>query len=114
LVEEISGVNFNTHWRLDEVSQTIVQPYNYSKRQYKEIPHYTFTDYPNGGLRSTAPDLFKFLSAFTQGGKVNNYQLLNQQTINTMVTPKVTCGDTMAANRVLPQLWRSTRPQGLG
>jgi CubicO group peptidase (beta-lactamase class C family) len=104
LVEEISGVDFNTyckqniftplgmtntHWRLDEISQTIVQPHNYSKRQYKEIPHYTFTDYLNGGLRSTATDLFKFLSAFTQGGKANNYQLLNLRTIDAMVTPQI-------------------------
>lgn len=104
LVEEIAGVDFNTyckqnifaplgmnntHWRLDEISQTIVQPYNYARREYEEIQHYTFTDYPNGGLRSTATDMFTFLSAFVQGGKANNHQLLSQQTVEAMITPQI-------------------------
>lgn len=104
LVEEIAGVDFNTyckkhifaplgmnntHWRLDEISQPIVQPYNYARRTYEEIPHYTFTDYPNGGLRSTARDMFMFLSAFAQGGKANNHQLLRQQTVKAMITPQI-------------------------
>lgn len=104
LVEQISGIDFNTyckqhiftplgmnntHWRLDEITQTIVQPYNYSRRQYEEIQHYTFTDYPNGGLRSTAKDMFTFLSAFTQNGKANNHQLLESQTVNSMITPQI-------------------------
>ena len=75
LVEEISGVDFNTYckqnifnplgmsntyWRLDEITQTIVQPYDYDEGEYEAIEHYTFTDYPNGGLRSTGEDMFKF------------------------------------------------------
>lgn len=104
LVEQISGVNFNTYcktniftplgmsnsfWRLDEISQTIVQPYDYTNGQFIAIDHYTFTDYPNGGLRSTATDLFKFLSAFVQNGVSNNYQLLNPSTISAMRTPQI-------------------------
>lgn len=104
LVEEISGLNFNsycklnifnplgmsqTFWRLDEISQTIVQPYDYVNGQYKAIQHYTFTDYPNGGLRSTGRDLFKFIKAFVNNGVANNYQLLNQNTINLMITPQI-------------------------
>jgi CubicO group peptidase (beta-lactamase class C family) len=104
LVEEISGVNFNTYckqnifnplgmsntfWRLDEISQTIVTPYNYNNGQFETIQHYTFTDYPNGGLRSTGKDLFKFLRAFTQGGLSNNYELLSQNTISAMITPQI-------------------------
>lgn len=104
LVEEISGINFNTYckqniftplgmnntyWRLDEISQTIVQPYNYSSGDYEEIQHFTFTDYPNGGLRSTGTDLFKLLSAFTTEGMSNGYQLLSLNTINAMITPQI-------------------------
>ncbi len=80
LVERISGQNFssytqknifrplgmvNTHWHLREISGRIVQPYDYSRGQFRPIPHYTFTDYPNGGLRSTARDMHRFLSSFT-------------------------------------------------
>jgi CubicO group peptidase (beta-lactamase class C family) len=104
LVEEISGISFNnyckqnifnplgmneTYWRLDEISQTIVQPYNYSNGQYEAIQHYTFTDYPNGGLRSTGRDIFKFLSAFVNNGVSNNHQLLISSTINSMISPQI-------------------------
>ena len=104
LVEEISGTDFsayckdyifkplnmnNSFWRLDEISQTIVQPYNYANRTFEAIEHYTFTDYPNGGLRSTGRDLHKFLSAFVQGGVSNTYQLLEASTIASMITPQI-------------------------
>lgn len=104
LVEEISGINFNsyckqnifsplgmtnTYWRLDEISGTIVQPYNFSGGNYEAINHYTFTDYPNGGLRSTTQDMFKFLSAFVNGGLSNEFQLLKATTIQDMITPQI-------------------------
>jgi CubicO group peptidase (beta-lactamase class C family) len=108
LVGQISGIDFNSYckqniftplgmnnsfWRLDEISQTIVTPYNYNRREFEAIQHYTFTDYPNGGLRSTSRDLFIFLRAFTQGGKSNDYQLLSESTINSMLTPQISTID---------------------
>jgi CubicO group peptidase (beta-lactamase class C family) len=104
LVEEISGIEFNlyckenifnplnmsnTFWRLDEISQTIVTPYDFEDGEQVEYEHYSFTDYPNGALRTTAQDMFKFLSAFTQGGRSNDYQLLSQSTIDAMLTPQI-------------------------
>ena len=104
LVEEISGLDFNTyckqniftplgmtntHWRLDEISQTIVQPYEYTNSGYEAVQHYTFTDYPNGGLRSTTRDMFTFLSAFVSDGLSNNYQLLKAETVNKMISPQI-------------------------
>lgn len=100
LVEQIAGQDFddycqqniftplgmtNTSWRLEEISQTIVQPYNYLNGEYEAIEHYTFTDYPNGGLRSTGRDLFTFMSAFVQ----DETQLLNEATINDMISPQI-------------------------
>jgi CubicO group peptidase (beta-lactamase class C family) len=104
LVETISGMNFNTYckqnifnplgmnetfWRLDETTKTIVQPYNYLSSRYQAIQHYTFTDYPNGGLRSNGTDMFKLLKAFVNNGVSNNHQLLNSATINSMITPQI-------------------------
>lgn len=107
LVEKISKKDFNTYckenifqplgmtqtfWKLKEAQQansTIVQPYNYVNEQFEEIQHYTFTDYPNGGLRSTAKDMFKFLSAFAQNGIFNNYQLLSSETVKSMRTLQI-------------------------
>jgi CubicO group peptidase (beta-lactamase class C family) len=104
LVEEITGIGFNayckqniftplgmtnTFWRLDEITQTIVQPYDYINGQQVEIGHYTFTDYPNGGLRSNARDLFKFASALAQKGTYNNHELLKSTTVEAMLTPQI-------------------------
>lgn len=107
LVEQISKKNFNTYckenifkplgmmhtfWRLDEIAQTnyrITQPYNYTNESYEVVEHYTFTDYPNGGLRSTVTDLFYFLRAFVLGGTSNGYQLLKVNTISMMHTLQI-------------------------
>jgi len=104
LVEQISGMGFveycnqkifsplamtNTAWRLDEITQTIVQPYNYSSGEYSAIGHYTFTDYPNGGLRSTARDMHVFLSAFAQGGMANDFEVLSSETVNEMLSLQI-------------------------
>jgi len=107
LVEYISGMDFNdyckqnifrplgmthTYWRLDEIEQNgafIVQPYEHGRWEYEEIQHYTFTDYPNGGLRSTCTDLFFLLKAFINEGVSNGYQLLDTETVDQMVTPQI-------------------------
>lgn len=104
LVEEISEMGFNayckqnifdplgmenTFWRLDEINQPIVMPYNYSGGEYEAIGHYTFTDYPNGGLRSTAQDMFKFLSVHANGGVSNGVQLLAPSTVQEILTPQI-------------------------
>ena len=107
LVEQISNQDFNayckenifqplgmnhTFWRLDESIQSnysIVQPYNYKNNQFEAIQHYTFTDYPNGGLRSSVQDMHKLLIAFVQDGKSNNYQLLRSGTVAAMITPQI-------------------------
>lgn len=107
LVEQISNKDFNTFckenifqplgmthtfWRLDESFQSnlsLVQPYNFENDEFEAVRHYTFTDYPNGGLRSTGKDLFTFLSAFVQDGNVNNHQLLKSSTVNAMITPQI-------------------------
>lgn len=104
LVEQISGLDFNTYckqnifgplgmtntfWRLDEISGTIVTPYDFVSGEYEPIRQYTFTDYPNGGLRSTASDLFKFFRAFVREGQANGVELLEAATIEAMLTPQI-------------------------
>jgi CubicO group peptidase (beta-lactamase class C family) len=104
LVEVISGEDFNayckqnifvplglthTHWKLSEISGTIVQPYEYSGGDYTEIQHYTFTDFPNGGLRTTPRDLHKFFQIFVNGGSSNGQQILSADNINQMMTLQI-------------------------
>ncbi len=104
LVEAISGKGFNayckanifgplgmddTFWRLDEISQPIATPYYFDNGSHHPIDHYTNTDYPNGGLRSTTRDLFKFLRILTLGGSDGNVQLLKPATVQAMMTPQI-------------------------
>ena len=107
LVEAISGEDFdtycskhifqplemsNTYWSLDKVLQsgtTLVKPYDYANGGFEAIQHYTFPDYPNGALRSTARDMMKFLAALSQNGRFNNFQLLNSNTVNQMLTAQI-------------------------
>jgi CubicO group peptidase (beta-lactamase class C family) len=99
LVERISGQGFNayskqhifrplgmtnTRWRLDEIRGPIVQPYTYGGGVFTPVRHYTFTDYPNGGLRSTARDTGRFLAALASGRG-----LLAPSTIRQMITPQI-------------------------
>ncbi|MBL4709608.1 MAG: beta-lactamase family protein [Flavobacteriales bacterium] len=105
LVEEISGKNFNlfckenifiplgmmnTYWRLDEINQIIVKPYDFDDNgNNKAIQHYTFTDYPNGGLRSNARDMFRFLSAISQEGVYSGVRNLKASTAKQMAMPQI-------------------------
>ncbi len=97
LVEQLSGMDFNsyckqhifiplgmnnTYWRLDEAPvQQIVRPYDGDTR----LEHYTFTDYPNGGLRSTAQDMFRFLSAYSNSGAYGTTRILKEATVQEML-----------------------------
>lgn len=104
LVEAISGMGFNayckanifeplgmsdTFWRLDEISQPIATPYYFDNGSLQPIEHYTNTDYPNGGLRSTSRDLFKFLRILALGGTADNVELLKPATVQAMLTPQI-------------------------
>lgn len=102
LVEKLSGQDFNsycknnifnplemtnTHWRLSEINKNqIVRPYD---EDLEPIEHYTFTDYPNGGLRTTAEDLFKLLSAYANDGKYKGYKLLSKSTVDEMLSQQI-------------------------
>lgn len=75
----------HTGWRLNALQQagrTIVVPYEYENGSHRALQHYTFTDYPNGGLRSTAPDLLRFLNALHGVG--NSPTLLKPTTVQEM------------------------------
>ncbi len=107
LVEQISNKDFNeyckenifqplnmdnTYWSLNEAlnsSKTLVKPYDYIRGEFDPIEHYTFPDYPNGALRSTARDMMKFLSAIAHEGFSNNHQLLDANTVSEMLTPQI-------------------------
>ncbi len=100
LVEEITKQDFraycqehifaplnmtNSFWRLAEINQPIVTLYESAEA----VTPYTFTDYPNGGLRSNAADLYKFLQMLMNQGQVGSTQILKATTIIEMLNPQI-------------------------
>ncbi len=72
-----------TEWRLKNTPlNELAIPY--SPTITSATPHYTFPDYPNGGLRTTPTDLTKFMRMLINNGTHNNVQVLLPQTVNLM------------------------------
>jgi CubicO group peptidase (beta-lactamase class C family) len=109
LVARISGMDFDVYcqnnifqplcmrsssWRLNSLdTSSIAQPYDYSNGNFNPIGHYTFTDYPNGGLRTTTRDLTRFMLAYQQQGQFNGQRLLKATTIDQMLTEHLVDGE---------------------
>ena len=76
-----------TAWFLAELDTThIARPYYYSGGNYGAYAHYGYSDYPAGQLRTSTLQLSKFLSAFMQGGEINNVRILDTATVSLMTT----------------------------
>jgi CubicO group peptidase (beta-lactamase class C family) len=56
----------NTSWRLADFEPDALARPHVSRDE--PVDHYTFADYPNGGLRSSAPDMARLLAALLNGG----------------------------------------------
>jgi len=64
----------------------IAMPYAFRRRQgeFKALGHHGYLDYPAGTLRTTAPQLARFLMSFMGDGTVDDVQILRQQTVRDM------------------------------
>jgi CubicO group peptidase (beta-lactamase class C family) len=74
-----------TEWRLANtpLSELAIP---YSEEITSANPHYTFPDYPNGGLRTTVLDLSRFLRMVILNGSFNTTEILSQASMTTMKT----------------------------
>ncbi len=98
LVEKITNSSFDAYcnnnifvplgmmkssWRLNGIPLTeLAVPY--SSDITNPNPHYTFPDYPNGGLRTTVKDLSLFLRAVILNGSLNGDTLLSTSSMAEM------------------------------
>ena len=72
-----------TEWRIKNVPlNELAVPY--SPTITSSTPHYTFPDYPDGGLRTTPTDISKFMRMLMNNGIYNKNKILSPQTINLM------------------------------
>lgn len=83
-----------TSWRLQQLpAGELAMPYDEAG---KPIGHYTFADYPNGGLRTNVKDLAAFLIMFMVGGTRRGQRILSQASVTEMARvqyPTVTGAD---------------------
>lgn len=72
-----------TEWRLSNIPlNEIAIPY--SPTITNNTPHFTFPDYPNGGLRTTVLDLSKILRMIAMKGMWNSQRILKGETLTLM------------------------------
>ncbi|MBN1117219.1 MAG: serine hydrolase [Bacteroidales bacterium] len=102
LVEQVSGVNFNdyckvyvfqplgmskTTWFFSETPKSeIAIPYSDLNNMNPDKSFYSYPTYPDGHLITTTEDLSKFMRAYIMDGTFNGYQLLQQSSVDTILS----------------------------
>ncbi|MCB9762617.1 MAG: beta-lactamase family protein [Alphaproteobacteria bacterium] len=77
-----------TSWRVADLDlDEVAMPYRFRAGSYEPQGHYTFADFPNGGLRSTAQDVACFLAAMAAGGGLGDAEILNTALLEEAMTP---------------------------
>ncbi len=72
-------------WRLADFDPaTLAMPLNAAGAAYG---HYTFPDYPDGGLYTSVNDYSRFLRAIMNGGSLSRTRILQPYTVRQMLTP---------------------------
>ncbi len=76
-----------TSWFLSNLDTShVARPYQWTASGYKPCPHWGFTVYPAGQLRTSSLQLARFLNAFMQKGTLENTKILDSSTVALMTT----------------------------
>lgn len=74
-----------TAWRIGDLDPThVAMPYAYDGAGYSSYGMYGYPDYPDGLLRTSAPQLARFLSAFAHDGSLDGAKVLEPATAQAM------------------------------
>lgn len=80
-----------TGWHLADIDEdNLAMPYAWSDGDWEPYGFYGYPDYPDGGLRSSAPQMARFLAAIAEGGTYDGERLLAEATVDDMLSPQVT------------------------
>ncbi len=76
-----------TGWFLSDLdSNNIATPYNFNGSTYQSYGYYGNPAYPCGWLKSSAPNLARFLLMFMNGGQYGNARILDSTTVELIKT----------------------------
>lgn len=105
LVEVISNVNFTDYvqtnlftpldmnesaWYLRDLNEShIAMPYHWDGDEYIPYGHIGYVDVPAGDLRTSTAQLIHFLTMFINNGSYNQQQILENSTVELMLTPQL-------------------------
>ena len=79
-----------TGWHFSDFdSSHVARPYSFQNGNYIAYPHYGFADYPDGQLRSNVIDIGNFMIAYLNGGTLGSNSILNNASINEMLSAQV-------------------------
>ncbi|MCL6583757.1 MAG: beta-lactamase family protein [bacterium] len=76
-----------TSWRLADLDHShIAMPYGYDRLRRRYYPYglYAYPDYPDGLLKTSAPQLARFLLMFINYGQLEGVRILNRETVEEM------------------------------
>jgi CubicO group peptidase (beta-lactamase class C family) len=80
----------NSSWRLQDFNlNELAMPYEWANGKFAAYGHYTFADYPDGGLRTSAKDLARFLAAISAGGILDGQRILKETTVEEMLREQI-------------------------
>ncbi len=78
----------NTHWHLADFNiDDVALPYKFESDQLTPHYHLGFPDYPSGQLRASITDVARFLGTVVNGGELNGQRILEEATVQEMLTP---------------------------
>lgn len=75
----------NTSWKISGIHKQLVKPYEYAGDEFKELPPTGYPDWPAGMLRTSPRDFARFLTIFTNEGRVDGRQYLKKETLRTFL-----------------------------
>jgi len=85
----------DTGWHLaDFDAADVAMPYAWAAGHYEPYGHYGYPDYPDGQLRASVRDLAAFLAAVSGGGELDGVRILEEATVDEMLSPQVPDVDT--------------------
>lgn len=93
----------NTAWRHTELSQATPKAVQYTLNEDLEpieIPEYSYPTFYDGDLNTSADDLAKFLITIINGGIYQDQRILNQATVETMLSSQTDVLNTLDAQGV--------------
>lgn len=79
-----------------EMRARVAKAYEYADDEQVELPFFYLNHAPEGGLRSTAADINRFMLALLNGGAFDGARILSEATASTMFTQQFTPEPRMA------------------